>query len=260
MRFRPSLLALAALVAATPLLAACGGGEVTVRVMSSSSEEGESTPVEGTEVTFVPYDRDSLFEELAARAEESEPQPSEELQTAIDEVIEARRQWRQSEQQWSRLRDSLKSLRSQMEGLDRRSKEYLELFDQFDQLEGRVNQLDAEKNRLFERFDSLQTATVDRQDSLRAVIQSWEEEAYRDYVPITDSLLQERGIDPNEIPRDTTDADGYATVSLSPGDWWAFTRTTPGPYEELYWNLPVEPGQADTLVLNRENAEIRLQL
>lgn len=258
MRFRS--LALAALVAVTPLLAACGGGEVTVRVMSSSTEDEEATPVEDAEVTFVPYDRDSLFDELTARAEDPEPEPSEELQAAIDEVVEARRQWRQAEQQWSELRDSLKSLRSQMDGLDRTSKEYLELFDQFDQLEGRVIQLDAEKNSSFERFDSLQTATVDRQDSLRAVIQSWEEEAFRDYVPITDSILEERGVDPNEIPRDTTGADGYATVSLPAGEWWAFTRTTPGPYEELYWNVPVVPGQGDTLVLNRENAEIRLQL
>lgn len=256
MRFRT--LALVALVAVSPVLAACGGGEVTVRVMSSSSEEEESTPVEGTEITFVPYDRDSIFDELTDRAEESEPEPSEELQTAIDEVVDARSEWRQSEQRWSELRDSLKTLRGQMDGLDRTSKEYLELFDAFDELEGRVNELDAEKDRLFERFDSLQTATVDRQDSLRAVIQSWEEEAFRDYVPITDSILGDRGID--EVVRDTTDADGYATVSLPPGDWWIFTRTTPGPYEELYWNLPVEPGQADTLVMDRENAEVRLEL
>lgn len=256
MRFRT--LALAALVAVLPALAACGGGEVTVRVMSSSSADEEATPVEDVEVTFVPYDRDSIFDELTERAEEPEPQPSEELQSAIDEVVDARREWRQAEQEWSGLRDSLKTLRDRMNGLDRTSKEYLDLFDQFDQLEGRVNQLDAEKDRLFERFDSLQTATVDRQDSLRAVIDSWEEEAFRDYVPITDTILQERGVE--DIPRDTTDADGYVTVNLSDGAWWVFTRTTPGPYEELYWNLPVEPGQGDTLVLNRENAEIRLQL
>lgn len=256
MRFRT--LALAALVAVLPALAACGGGEVTVRVMSSSSADEEATPVEDVEVTFVPYDRDSIFDELTERAEEPEPQPSEELQSAIDEVVDARREWRQAEQEWSGLRDSLKTLRDRMNGLDRTSKEYLDLFDQFDQLEGRVNQLDAEKDRLFERFDSLQTATVDRQDSLRAVIDSWEEEAFRDYVPITDTILQERGVE--DITRDTTDADGHVTVNLPDGAWWVFTRTTPGPYEELYWNLPVEPGQGDTLVLNRENAEIRLQL
>lgn len=249
--------ALAVAVAALPALAACGGGEVTVRVMSGA-EGGESTPVEDTEVTFVPYDRDSIFDELSARAEEPEPEPSEELESAIQEVVDARREWRQAEQDWTRLRDSLKSLRSQMEGLDRTSREYLELFDRFEALETRVNELSAQKDRLFARFDSLQTATVDRQDSLRAVIQSWEEQAFRDYVPITDSILEERGIE--EIPRDTTDADGYATVTLPGGEWWVFTRSTPGPYEELYWNEHVVPGQTDTLVLDRENAEVRLQL
>lgn len=252
-------LALAVLVVALPLLAACGGGEVTVRVMSST-EDGEATPVEDAEVTFLPYDRDSVFSVLAERAEEAEPKPPAELKDQVQQVIDAQSEWRAAEERWANLRDSLKSLKSRMDGLDRTSKEYLQLFEQFNQLEERVNQLEARKDRLFDRFDSLQKATIQRQDSMRAVIQSWEEEAYRNYIPITDSLLRQRGVDPQEIPRDTTDAQGYAEVSLPGGDWWVYTRTSPGPYEELYWNEHIVPGQVDTLVLNRDNAEVRLKL
>ena len=253
MRFRS--LALALLVPATAVLAACGGQEVTVRVMASTGQ-GEASPVEETEVTFVPYDRDSIFETMAQRAEEAEPTPSEDLESQIQQVMEAQRRWRDAEQEWATLRDSLKNLRTRMNGLDRRSREYLQLFEQFDQLEGRVGQLESRKDQFFSRFDSLQQATIERQDSLRAVIASWEEEAFRGYVDVTDSILQARGA---EIRRDTTDSRGYATASLPGGDWWVFTRASPGPYEELYWNLQIAP-EADTLVLDRENAEVRLKL
>jgi hypothetical protein len=249
-------LALALLVPASALLAACGGGEVTVRVMSST-EDGEASPVEDNVVTFVPYDRDSIFQVMSQQADQAEPQPSEELREQINQVIDARNSWRQAEQEWQELRDSLKTIRSQMEGLDRRSREYLELFDQFEQLEKRVNGLENRKDQQFARFDSLQQATVERQDSLRAVITSWEDDAFRGYVDVTDSILREKGA---EIRRDTTGTDGYASVSLPAGDWWVFTRTAPGPYEELYWNLRIQAGQVDTLVLNRENAEVRLRL
>lgn len=253
MRFRS--LALALLVPATAVLAACGGQEVTVRVMSST-EQGEASPVEETEVTFMPYDRDSIFEAMAERAEEPEPTPSEDLESQIQQVMEAQRRWRDAEQDWATLRDSLKNLRSRMDGLDRRSREYLQLFERFDQLESRVNQLEGRKDQFFSRFDSLQQATIERQDSLRAVITAWEEEAFRDYVDVTDSILQAEGA---EIRRDTTDARGYATVNLPGGDWWVFTRASPGPYEELYWNEKITP-DTDTLVLNRGNAEVRLKL
>lgn len=253
MRFRS--LALALLVPATAVLAACGGQEVTVRVMSSTAQ-GEASPVEEAEVTFVPYDRDSIFEAMAQRTDEAEPTPSEDLQSQIEQVMEAQRRWRDAEQEWATLRDSLKNLRSQMDGLDRRSREYLQLFEQFDQLEGRVGGLESRKDRFFSRFDSLQQATIERQDSLRAVITSWEEEAFRGYVDVTDSILQVKGA---EIRRDTTDTRGYATVNLPGDDWWVFTRTSPGPYEELYWNLKIAP-ETDTLVLDRENAEVRLKL
>jgi len=256
MRIRPLLLAL--IVPLAGLLAACGGGEVTVRVMSGP-EGGELAPVEDAEVTFVPYDRDSIFDAMAQRAEEPEPRIPQELRDQFDQVIEAQETWRQAESQWNEARDELQRIRSQMDGLDERSREYLQLFERFNQVEERVNSLDARRQSQFERFDSLQKATVSRADSLRAVITSWEENAFRGYLDVTDSILRAKGIE--EVVTDTTGAQGYVTVRLPDGgDWWVFTRHYPGPFEELYWNVKLEAARGDTLVLDRENAESRPRL
>lgn len=240
------------------LLSACGGGEVTVRVMSGP-EGQELQPAEDVEVTFLPFDRDSIFDAMASKAETSEPEISEDLRQQYDQVIEAQQSWRDAEARWSESRDQLQQIRNRMNGLDERSREYLQLFERFNQVEQQVNQLDARRQQLFQRFDSLQKATVSRADSVRAVITNWEEEAFRGYTEITDSILRAKGIE--ELPVDTTDAEGYVTGRLpAGGDWWAYARAYPGPFEELYWNVKLVPSQTDTLVLDRENAESRIRL
>lgn len=252
MRLRSYATALLALV--LPALAACGGGEVTVRVVT----EGDTAqqPVEDLVVTFLPYDRDSIFDALTQQAEEPEPQVPDDLLQQYEQVQEAQQAWRDAESRWAVFRDSLKQLSQAMEGLDRRGREYLQLFEQFNELEGQERQLNAQKDRLFERFDSLQKATVSRADSMQAVIRSWEEIAFEDYTGITDSILEARGV---EIREDTTGAQGYASASLPGGAWWAYTRYQL-PFEELYWNLRVDTVFGDTIILSRENAEVRRRM
>lgn len=254
MRARPLTLVLA--LSASALLAACGGGEVVVKA-TSSTEAGEASPVEDMVVTFLPYDRDSIFDALDQQAETQRPEIPQSLRDQFDQVMEAQREWNDAEDAWNRVRDSLETLSGQMEGLDRTSTEYMRLFDRFEALEGRVGAMERRKDRLFQRFDSLQRAVVQRSDSVRAEIRNWEEEAYHGYVDLTDSILRAENV---EIRRDTTDAQGIASASISSGDWWIYARTAPGPYEELYWNIHVMPGQVDTVRLSRENAEVRPSL
>lgn len=254
MRSRPLTLVLA--LSASLALAACGGGEVVVKA-TSSTEASEPAPVEDMVVTFLPYDRDSIFSALEEQAETPRPEIPQSLRQQFDSVIVAQREWRGAEDTWSGVRDSLETLSQQMEGMDQASADYMRMFDQFQELEGRVGALERRKDRLFQRFDSLQREVVERSDSVRAEIRNWEEEAYHGYVELTDSILRVQG---REIHRDTTDAEGVARVSLPSGDWWVYARTAPGPYEELYWNVHVMPSEADTLMLSRENAEIRPSL
>jgi hypothetical protein len=60
---------------------------------------------------------------------------------------------------------------------------------------------------------------------------------------------------------DTTDASGVATVAVKPGQYWVHARVDEV-YSELYWNVPltVEGGDPVTLVLTRDNAQVRPKL
>lgn len=236
-------------------LVACGGGDVTVEVLSEGSE-GELQPVEDQVVRFLPFDRDSIFEALTERAEEPEPPIPEDLRTAFDSVSALQERWREAESRWAEVRDSLQQISNRLQGMDARSREYRQLYERFNSLEGRERQLNQGKNQAFERFDSIQKATLARADSLRAVREAWSDLAFQEYTPIVDSILEAEG---KEIREDTTDAEGRIAVRLSAGTWWVHTRL-PVPFGELYWNVPIDPSQVDTLRLSPENAEQRLRL
>lgn len=237
------------------LLVGCGGEDVVVQI-SVETPAGETQLIEDQPVTFLPFDRDSIFTALAAEASEPEPEMPDDLQDTFDEVGDLRDEWRNAEQEWAQLRDSLESLSDSMEALDTRSREYREMYQAFDELEPQVQALNQQKNQAFAQFDSLQRTATQRVDSVQAVIRSWEDEAFRDYGEIVDSIMQARDA---EIREDTTDAQGVARTSLPGGAWWVHTRYEL-PFEELYWNLRVDTLTVDTLRLSRENAEIRLTM
>ncbi|MDX1579432.1 MAG: hypothetical protein R3266_13175 [Gemmatimonadota bacterium] len=220
--------------------------------MEVTDEDGE--PVDEHEVQFLPFDRDSLFEALAARAESPEPQVPEELQVASDSVQALEAAWTEAEEEWAEVREQLRALSERLEGLDPRGREYLELFDQFNDLEARERRLNRVRQEAFEAFTQLQQATQIRLDSVRAVIQSWEDLAFADYVDERESLLEALG---REIISDTTNASGFLTRSLPGGTWWVHSRLrVPG--GELYWNEETDVSAVDTLRLTPSNAERRL--
>ncbi|MFQ5690753.1 MAG: hypothetical protein ACE5HQ_10825 [Gemmatimonadota bacterium] len=235
-------------------LSACGGGRVTVLVATQDAE-GALKPMKDRPVRFLPFNRDSVFDALAARAEEPEPVVPEDLKEAFNEVSKLQQEWRQAEAEWSDVREQLKSLSERMRRMDPRSREYRRLFDQFNSLDRREKQLDRAKKQAFGKFDKLQKASLARADSIRAVRESWEDVAFRDYQSIVDSILSAEG---KEIYEDTTGADGYVTQRLPSGDWYVHTRYSI-PFGELYWNLLINPAEVDTVRLTRENAEERLQ-
>lgn len=238
-------------LAIVPLLAACGA-EVTVRVLMDGAEEPQ--PVEDHEIQFLPFDRDSLFATLTAEASEPEPQVTADLRQAYDSVQVLQEEWRTAEDAWNVARDSLRSINERLQGMDPRGREYRELFDRFGSLESRERALNRQRQAAFEAFTSLQQATQVRLDSISAVIESWENEAFADYVDIETALLSELG---REIVIDTTGADGYLTRTLPGGIWWIHTRVAV-PSGELYWNLQTDVGAVDTVRLTPDNAERRL--
>lgn len=253
MRTKLAFVAVAVLLAAG--VAACGGGQVAVRV-TDEGPQGELQPREDIEVEFLPYDRDSIFRALEEQASRPRPEIPDTLRTLYAEIIDRQEQWRQAERQWQRWRDSLKALSAAMEGMNEASAEYKRMYSAFTNLEPKVEALNQQKNEAFDAFDSLQTRTLNFADSIRALRDTWAQTAYEGYVQITDSIVQARG---REIVRDTTNARGWVTVTLPEGQWWVHARTQ-RPFEEVYWNVPLRPSRTDTLRLTPENAEIRLSL
>lgn len=234
----------------TPLLAACGSS-LTVEVTTEGAE-GATTPVANLEVQFLPYDRDSLFEAMAQSAGSPEPQVPAAVQASMDSVQALQATWRAVEGSWNEVRDSLRQISDQLSGLDARSREYRQLFDRFNSMEGRERRLNQQRQAAFDQFTTLQTTTQAQLDSVRAVIQAWEDVAFADFADVEGALLDALGA---EVHFDTTDADGFATSTLGGGDWWVHTRVA-APSGELYWN--VLAGGVDTLRLSPSNAERRL--
>lgn len=250
----PKRSVMAGLVALLPLLAACGGSELTVVVLSEA--EGVQIPVANQEIVLLPFNRDSVFDALAASAEEPEPQIPDDLEAQFAQVAALQEDWRVAEAEWAEARESLQSLSERLQRLDRRSREYQQLYRQFDGLEGTERRLNNARQEAFQTFDDLQKQTLTRSDSVRAVIEAWEDIALMDYSEIEAAILEAEG---REIVYDTTDATGAATSSLRSGTWYVHTRL-PRPFSELYWNVLVDPSTTDSLQLTPANAEERIRL
>ena len=244
---------LAGLVILLPTLPACGGSELTVIVQAEEGEE--AAPVADLPVELLPFNRDSVFEALAARAEEPEPQIPADLQAQFDSVAALQESWRAVETEWGEAREALQNLSDRLQRLDRRSREYQQLYRQFDGLESTERRLNNARQQAFSAFDEMQRQTLGRSDSVRAVIEAWEDIAFIDYMDIETEILESLG---REIVYDTTDASGAATQSLPSGRWFVHTRLSL-PFSELYWNVLVDPAETDTLRLTRENAEERIK-
>ena len=237
------------LLAILPLLAACGG-RITVQVLA---EGAEADPVDDLEVQFLPFDRDSLFAAMASQASTPEPGIPPELEAAASDERALRDIWSEAEANWNNIRDEMRTITERLDGLDDRSREYLELYDRFNDLEDQEGALNRQRQAAFDAFDEMQQANQQRIDSVCIVIASWEEVAFAEYGDVEDDLLTALG---REVSADTTDADGVASAAASGGPWWVHSRvnTAAG---ELYWNVVVDGASPDTLRLRADNAELR---
>ncbi|MEN8145282.1 MAG: hypothetical protein ABFS14_10070 [Gemmatimonadota bacterium] len=235
------------------VLTACGGSELSVQVLSEGAEG--AIPVSDIPVTFLPFDRDSLFAVLTAEAPSAEPTVPEDLTATFARISQLQETWRQAETEWAETRDQLQRLSAELQSLDRRSREYRERFDRFNDLEASARRLDREKQDAFNAFDSLQRTALARADSVRAVIAAWEDVAFARFGERETEILEALGA---EIFEDTTNANGTVSRRLGSGRWWVHSRVTTASGER-YWNVPVRPGAGDTLRLDASNGEDRLR-
>jgi hypothetical protein len=241
------------------LTVACGPGQVAVTVEieipDPDSEGTINAPLSDLVIEIAPYDRDLIFDSLEAAFPTPEPEVPADLLAAQEEIAAAESEWRQAEDTWASGRDRLIQITQEMEGLNPAESRYLELYREFQALEGRVNSAERQKDRAFETYTGLQEGFIVRKDSMDIIKEQWANEAFASFWDVALAKQDQAGF---EMVMDTTDAQGMALVDLPPGEWWVHTRYMEA-WSELYWNqrITVERGDPIPLRLTRENAEVR---
>lgn len=256
---------LTVVMVAMVVLNACGGTDVVVQAQldrvseaDTTSAESGPTPLTGMEVWLLPYDRDAIFDSLAAVADEPEPAIPDSLMQLQDRIAEAAVVNQQATARWNTVRDSLQTLSEELDGLSRASAEYRVLFREFSELESRVNELQATMDSTFEVFTQLQRRFATQAEEISLARAQWEDEAFRSVDSIMLARAEEMG---REELVDTTNANGIARFSNVPGgQWWVHARYEL-PYDELYWNEPTQvEGDQVSVTLDRQSAEVRPNL
>ncbi len=246
------------LILLPPLAATgCEQPQVIAEIGMSAEGGGEILPLADLPVRLLPYDREAVLDSLEAASSEPLPPIPPELLEQQQQVQRAQSAWRAAEGRLTTVRDSARSLNERLTlltGGAGGSENPADLIARLRSLEMEEQRVNQEMQLAFAQFDSLQQHTTAATDSLRALREAWAQQAFADFNQVIAAKLRESG---RSEQADTTDAYGIARFSAKNGTWWVYARYTL-PYEELYWNIPIETTSDSTRVeLNRENADIR---
>jgi len=255
---------LLATMCAAIALTACTKGQVVVTAeldQPDPDNEGQMVirPLADLEVRLYPFDRDQVFDSLAAAASRPEPPVPDSLAQARNRVQELQMDWQTSRTEWQTIRDRLQQINRDLEGMSRTDGRYVTLFNEFRDVEPRLNAAERGMNTAFEAFDSLQKGIIEQSEQIRITREDWADEAYADVTAVMDAKLAASG---GDIIFDTTGAQGTVTLmDLKPGTYWISARHEL-PFDELYWNVQVsvEGAEPVTVQLTRANATVRPNL
>ena len=110
-------------------LTACGSAELVVIAALGDGTDPNARLLDALEVQLLPYDRDAVFDSLAAAASRPEPEiPADLLATQV-QISEARQAWTAAEARWGVLRETVDSLSRQLEQMDRNTRDYQNLYN-----------------------------------------------------------------------------------------------------------------------------------
>lgn len=254
------VLLLATLSGAT-FLTACGDAEILVHAQQIAVGDGsseEALALRDLPIKLVPYDRDALFDSLQAAYPVPQPAIPDSLLAMREAMAAAQAEWNEAEHTWGIVRDSLAKISRSLEGLSRTSGDYRLLFRDFQELEPQEATLRKRSDSAFARFTSMQSQVAAQSEEIRILREQWEDEAFEPVDLLIYNRLKE--LKRTEVS-DTTTAAGVAQFKVQPGKWWVTARYEL-PYQELYWNIPVdvERGAPLEIRLTRENAIVRPKL
>lgn len=242
-----------------PVIAAgCGRPQVIAEAAITEEGTGERLALSDLPIRLLPYDRDAIFDSLEAAYSEPEPPIPPEILAQQERVQQAQDAWRVAEARWSTVRDSLRNLSDALAGMVRQNQrgtpQYAQGVARFNSLEAEERQVNQTMQSAFAAFDQLQQQSLAAADSIRIQRDLWAEQAFADFNRVIAQKLRESG---REEHADTTNAQGIARFRVPSGRWWLYSRYTL-PYEELYWNIPIDvAGDSTHINVSRENAQSR---
>jgi hypothetical protein len=251
---RPTLSLAAAFCVA--VLGGCGSGEIVVTAQLAGQDSiGGVAPLKDVVVQAVPYDRDSIFDALKASYSRPEPQVPDSLIRLQQEIAQAADQEQAATQRWNIARDSLKNISDRLKGLNTSSAQYRVLYRDFAPVDAMERQAKRDMDAAFSRFKTLQERYTSQASAVKAEREQWANEAYASVDSVIALKLEAIGL---AEASDTTDANGVARMPVKPGQWWVVAWYDL-PYEELYWNGPIEVGRGDPtrIELTQQNAVSR---
>ena len=261
MRRRNLPIAMGLLLAA----AACGPAQVVVTVEQTvDNPDGSGTvtrPIQGIEVTLLPFDRDAVFDSMESAFPTKQPAIPQDLMDARDSVRVAQEKWQAATARWGTLRDTLQKITETMKKYSRGEPQYVLMYKDFQAFDSELGRVEREKDNFFKKFDSLQKGTIHASDSVRIAREDWADSAFAGVDEVFAAKINDSGL---QAATDTTDASGVANgdqFKVPPGKYWVTARYEL-PYTELYWNVPIEVkrGEPNEIKLTKENAKERVKL
>jgi hypothetical protein len=225
--------------------------DVRVRVSIPGADSLEM-PASGVGVIALPYDRDSVLASLEARSSGRRPNTAE-LDSQFARFRGPFTAYTNSVFATGRLRDTLGRLKSELDSTRHDSPNYPPLHARYNRMTDSIKAMAAQTERARVTLSRARSSFVSRTESLRTAIRLWEDSTYSGYDSIVENLAKARGMEP---ATDTTDATGWARLSLAPGRWWLYARAwdTSDPNSEWYWNVPL---QGDTVLLSSRTGRRR---
>jgi hypothetical protein len=226
-------------------LLGCGGPrELAVQVLVPDLN-GVETPLPGVEVAALPYDRDSVLRALEGRAPTGRPHTRE-----LDSLFQA---FRVPFLTFARAAWEVEQVRRQRDSLAARGAASPKATPGAGELGMMLQHVEDSLRRLQPRLEAARSALGAARDTLwprierlQADVRRWELSAYAGYDTIVRGFARDRlrlGF------ADTTDAGGWARLTLNSGRWWIYARSPDprDPNAQWYWNVPAT---TDTLRLN----------
>ncbi len=239
------------------VVSGCGQPQLVVEAALTDGA-GERLALGDLAFRVLPYDRDAIFDSLEAAHPDPEPPIPPEILAAQQRVQQAQTAWRTAEERWGTIRDSLRILGAELEQMRARAQQgtpqYNQGFVRWTNLDAQERQINQQRTAAFNTFDQLQQQTLASADSIRIQRELWADQAFAEFNRVVAAKLDQVG---REELADTTNSQGYAQLSVPEGRWWLYSRYTL-PYEELYWNIPLDiSGDTVSVSISRENAQIR---